>query len=651
MVPSAFRSRLAGFLAVLLLTVFGAVAAEAMSREARAEALYRRGVERFTLASADSQRAALEDLEEAARLAPRRKDVWLALGKACLESGRTARGRSCLSRLVRMGGDDFETWFTLGEAWKGDWLRTVERVSLDKASHCYDRATRVAPDRAEGWTAAASIALLRGQARDAALAAGRARLIDLEGREPALVAAAALYRLGLVTEADSAFRFVRARFSDGWLESFRWEGTDPDLTTSENEAELDGLTRWALARFLFREGDRVRWDQRAELFVRYGPPAHIELDPVWAALEFVYPRHAKIMYAPDPIPFSFHMQVWHYPQLGINAVLWDRSLRYSYDFPYANDRSMDPVPDLALVDSRADLIALDGGRGVFRALPPGAEPLSLKAIVNRFPTKDAMSVVTHLFSPGTPAESLWGSWAVADEHGRVVHRDSGPLSVSACDPAGEQLIEFATVLPPGDYRVDVAVRKGSRGRGVAHLGIRVNGPPGPLVMSDLVLVCDDALTSIGAAEVRLSPNVEKHIDDPRSVAFYYELEGLGLGEDGQGRFSYTCTVHPIERLGKEATMAAVYQATREEENAGTHRRQFVTVPVSSLGPGYYEARVRVKDLVTGAETVAAAQFSKGYIPAAERDRSRPPANRLSVWRYESASSATVTSAEGPALIP
>src|SRR4030095_8736729 len=126
---------------------------------------------------------------------------------------------------------------------------------------------------------------------------------------------------------------------------------------------------------LFREGDSLRWDRRADLFVRYGPPAFIEYDPIWAKVEFAFPRHAHIMYAPPPIDFPVHMQVWHYPQLGINAVLWDRSLRYSYDYPYTNDRSMDPVPDLALVDARADLIALDGGRGVFRAVPPSAEPL------------------------------------------------------------------------------------------------------------------------------------------------------------------------------------------------------------------------------------------------------------------------------------
>jgi len=614
---------LAGLITVAWLAAFDVTWVEAASREARAEALYQRAARRFSHASVDSQSAALRDFEEAARLAPDRKDVWKAYGMACLETGRIQLSRACLTRLVRMGANDYESWFALGVSWKQDWLLTVERSSLDKATDCFERATRAAPDRAEGWTALASIALLRGRPGEALIAASRGCQLDSKTAEPTLTAAAACYRLGAVAEADRLFGVARSRFHEKWMDSFRWEGTDPDLTTAANEAELDGLTRWTMARFLFRDGDVVRWDQRAELFVRYGPPAFIELDPVWAKLEIAFPRHAEIMYAPPPIETPFHIQVWHYPQLGINAVLWDRLLRYSYDYPYANDRVMDPVPDPALVDARADLVALDGGRGVFRAVPPGTEPLSLKAIVNRFPVGDGTRIVTHLSSPGLPTDSLWGSWAVADEQGHVVHRESGLLSISECDPAGERLIEFAAPVPPGRYRVDVAVRNGSRGRGVAHLGVTVSPPAEELAMSDLVMICGDPSTSVGDNGIHLSPNVERHVDNPSSIAFYYELEGLGVGNDGLARFTYTCTLHPLERLGKEATMAAVYQASREEQNVGTHRRQFVTARVSSLEPGFYEARIRVKDLVTGAEVDRAVQFAKGWVPVTEPKPSAP----------------------------
>src|SRR4030095_10266864 len=88
MTARASAQRLLRLLAVLLLTALGAMRADAASREARAPALSQRARRRSPLSSADPQRAALDDFEEAARLAPRRKDVWLALGKACLESGR-----------------------------------------------------------------------------------------------------------------------------------------------------------------------------------------------------------------------------------------------------------------------------------------------------------------------------------------------------------------------------------------------------------------------------------------------------------------------------------------------------------------------------------------------------------------------------------
>jgi len=608
--------RIATILIAVLLTAVAAPIAGAATHEARAEALYQRALQRYSVASVDSQTAALADLEEATRLAPQRRDVLLTLGKKYLEMGRVERARSCLTRLARLGSDDFDTWYTLGMAWKQDWLHTIERSSLDEASHCLERATKVSPHNVEGWTAAASIALLRGRPRDAVLESARGCGVDPQSSEPALILAAGLYRLGAVAAADSVFRAARANFHDAWLDAFQWEGTDPDMTTPENEAELDGLTRWVLARFLFREGGRVRWDRRAELFVRYGPPAFVEIDPVWADLESAFPRHAHIRYAPDPIPFSFHMQVWHYPELGINALMWDRSLNYSFEFPYANDFSFDPVPNLGLVSARSDLVALDGGRGVFRALPPGAEPLSLKACVNRFPLAEGTRVVTHLFSPGTPADTLWGSWAVADHQGRVVHRESGPLSVSACAPGGEQLVEFATLLPPGDYRVDVAVHAGDRGRGVAHLGVHVGAPAAGLVMSDLVLTCESTPSTIDA--VRFAPNVEKRIDADRSISLYYEIEGLGLAHDGLSRFAYTCTVRPLDRRGR--LRGAVYEASREEENVGTHRRQFVAVPVQSLKAGTYEARIVVKDLVGGATVEGMVQFFKGPIRA---DDERP----------------------------
>jgi hypothetical protein len=51
-------------------------------------------------------------------------------------------------------------------------------------------------------------------------------------------------------------------------------------------------------------------------------------------------------------------------------------------------------------------------------------------------------------------------------------------------------------------------------------------------------------------------------------------------------------------------------ATRQDEVAGTIRRQFVSVPVQSLPPGHYQLEVRVRDLVAGGASVATTPFVK-----------------------------------------
>ena len=107
--------------------------------------------------------------------------------------------------------------------------------------------------------------------------------------------ACAAWRRGDLALADSMFRVARepgARVGTGTLRaSGPWTvddrersgirpSPDPDLTTPENEAELDYLTRLGLALLLFRDARGLRWDMRTELFVRYGPPASVLIDPV-----------------------------------------------------------------------------------------------------------------------------------------------------------------------------------------------------------------------------------------------------------------------------------------------------------------------------------------------------------------------------------
>jgi hypothetical protein len=304
------------------------------------------------------------------------------------------------------------------------------------------------------------------------------------------------------------------------------------------------------------------------------------------------------------------MQVWRFPDLGMDVTLWDRSLCQSYELPYSNGQAVEPRPDPAALAGRSDLVSLAAGRGVFRAMAPGAHPMAVTGAVSRFPGADGARVLAHVFAPGEPTDSLWGSWALVASDGRVAARGSHALSISACDPTRLQVADFAAEVPPGDYRVDLAVRGSGGRRGVAHVQAHVAPISGTLRMSDLVLLCGERGTAVDPQGVRIEPNASGRVSGTSGVTVYYELDGLATDAGGTARFAYTCRVRPVPGHGPSVS-ATPYEATREEENVGSHRRQLVSVPAGPLAPGAYELQIEVRDLRSGETIAGSTGFVKG----------------------------------------
>lgn len=564
----------------------------------------------------------LGELEEATLREPARADVWLARGRANLEMGHFALARTCLARACRLAPDDAIAWRSLALAWKMDWLCSVEPASLDHALDCSARACQLAPARAEDWTLLAALELVRGRPGPAIVAGLRGRAVDPEAAGPLLMLGSALFRSGEIALADSSFSAalpllpadVRARFEDSRVVNpvrvsradtpdadpkaaarEDWAAVDPDLTTPENEALLDFRTRVAMALFLFSERGEVTWDMRAELFARYGPPSSIDYNPAggqigWDTdLEFHFPG--------SRMSYPYNLQVWHFDALGMTVGLWDRSLMHHYELPTSETREMDPRPDPGLMAQRQDVVTLGAGRGVFRALPPGARPIRVSATVSRFPQADSARVLAHIFAPGTLTDSLQGAWAVAAVNGRVLMRGTQPLTPAACDPTDLRVAEFSALLPEGDYQLHLTVSGSGKRRGIARTSTRVE-PSGPgLAMSDLVLMCTPPAVAIGPGGVRIEPQLLPRLSGTSDATIYYELDRLVTGDDGLARFVYTYTVRPVDPADPEiSTRSPVFEASREESTPGSHRRQFVNVPVANLKPGWYELDLTVRDL-------------------------------------------------------
>jgi Flp pilus assembly protein TadD len=590
------------------------------AREVEADSLARSAQSLLEGKGVEPRIGALRALDRATTLAPNREDLWLAYGRACVATGRLERALACFRKATKLAPDDAIAWSALGGAWKDDWLAHLDRLSLDNARACYERASRLAPQDVSALTALSALALLRGDPRAALDAGLRANALDPRGPRPMMALGAALFRLGSLANADSAFRAAQRHTDEpfDWRlsnESFEWVATDPDLTTPENEARLDYLTRLALVYFLFDDEGTLRWDKRAELFVRYGPPASVEFNPAheqlgWESeLDFHYaPDAIRPFYAPSPIGFPYDLQVWNYPDLGMSVELWDRFLTHEYDVPYSNAVDLDPLPDPAMLEGRTDVIALAGGRGVFHALAPGVRPFPLAASCARFPGRDGVRMLGNLRADAAPSDSVWGSWALADSTGHVVATETRRLDVSACEPGKRQVGTFAAELPPGDYRLDFSVWDRRGRRGVEHLRTSASKPgPGPL-LSDLVLLCATSPQIAQPEAFRIEPDLDGRVSGSQ-LTFYCEIDGLLSSATRPASFAYRSEIFALDKKGRRSARP-VYEASREEQNVGSHRRQFVTAPIRELAPGGYEFVLEVTDQANASTVTRTVRFVK-----------------------------------------
>ncbi len=620
---------LLGF-ATLLAAAGVPVASTGAGRAAEADSLHRHAVEHLAEGTLDARRLALAELEQASLLDPGSVQIWLDFGRLCLETGRRRQGRSCYERARRVAPDDAQAHAALGAAWTWEWLSSFEDAALAQAQQSLARATELDPGRSAAWSALSALELSRGRIDRAGLAARRGHDADPAAWEPLIALACAFYRDGAPARADSAFRAARERLPDDLRQRFgaawvpqgggatvSWRSSDPDLTTPENEAELDYLTRLGLALILFRDANGLRWDMRSELFVRYGPPAAVDVNPQSSPLSYQYDRHQSELpdnfhsYAPDPLGFPYNVQAWSYPELGIRAELWDRSLRQSFQLPVAVRDDPDPRPDPGLLAARPDLVSLGGGRGVFRAMAPGSRPIPAQGQIARFPADDGAILVAHLATAGEPADTLKGTWAVVAFDGRVITRGSGSLSTSSCDPTGRRVVDFTLAVPPGHYRVDLTVSGSGRRRGLVRLAATVPPASPGLVLSDLVMLCGMEGASVSPEAVRIEPDMERRVTGSRPLSVYFEIDQLSRGTDGQARFAYTYSLLPVrlDKPGKQTSPVA-FEASREESHDGTRRRQFVTIPMRSIRSGTYDLRIEVRDLVAGSAAAAGMRFVK-----------------------------------------
>ena len=604
-------------------------------RADEASRLVARAAKHLALRTIDGRRAAVAELERATVLEPLDPDYQLMLGRAYYASGFVHVAMQRFARVVAMVPADAGAHYGLGLTWRRDWLRYLDTTSLARAVDHVEAAARLDSSYADAWLTLASLRLERHEPGAAAEAAAHAVAADPGRLEGALALAAANWRLGNVELAERGFRAtiprlprsVRERFEDfapiaseqdtaiynplpaaGRADFARrfWGDQDPDLTTPENEAQLEYWARVTQAYFLFYDPKHREWDQRGELYVRYGPPEKADYNPLSAKLYSTVGSFSQTMY-------PMNVMVWSWPRFGMTVVLEDRVLSEYYQLPQTMDRDPDPRPDPVAL-ARLGVVSTHELRGVFPALPPASVPVRLEAEVARFQGENGPRVLAMLEAASAPGDSLTARVVVFDSTGHEVARAAHPLAPSACEATRYRVADFTHELPPGRYTVGLSVRAGAR-RGTARVPVELFAPDTTLALSDIVVTCGTPVT-LGPS-VRLDPNPQARVTAGAPLIVYFEIYHLTPGDDGQSRFEYEYRVksaEPDPRIWIQRALAPrptvpELEASRAEANAGALRRQFVSVPVQSLPPGSFRIEILVRDLLTGQEARGSAPFT------------------------------------------
>lgn len=635
----------------------------------KAAILHRWAEDALTDPSVESRQRAIRDLSEAIRLDPTSADHWITLGQLYLVGERISQARECFDTAVRLAPRDPRTHMERGRAWKRGWIRELDTLSRNLATADFDSVTRLRPTGSDGWLALVPMLYERGDVWGAGRAAERA----LAGRprrvEAGLAAAYTAYRLGDVERADSLFRVTVPRLSPSLRALFEnaspilgrpsdagsrarrarprpaaqgsitgdappekqpeigdtapppptapevWAGLDPDPTTPENEVRLEFWSRVAHAYFIFWDPLTPVLDSRADLYIRYGPPHSIEINPPGVALSFK-PNVVSTGRNASLAEYPMGVVRWNYPDLGMGVVLNDRSLHGRYEPAVTRDFAFGSVPDPALVSRRGDLVTLDGGRAVFPTLPARDLRIEVAGLTARFESGGSPRLFAQVQAFGSPVDTLASRWVVVDSTGREVAHGGGRLTLSACDPGARQLAELSQGLTPGRYRLSLSVRDAHRRKGLFRAQVELPRPDPALDLSDVVLSCGDPTMAARGPAVRLDANVESRVTGPGPLAAYFEIYRLAPDAGGMAHFEVgyavrrlsETTVRGARRPRREPALLS--SSSRQEEQLAGLRRQFVTVPVVSLAPGRYQLEIRVRDLTAGTQVERTIAFDR-----------------------------------------
>lgn len=640
----------------------------------RARLLHRSAEESLDDVSAERRARAVEQVEEAIRLDPDgvAGDHWRLLGWIHELCSRDRMAGDAYRHAAAQRPGAIDAWLGLGRVGRRQFLRSLDREALRDAIAALDSACACRPPSSLPWLALVTLRYEDGDLEGARDAAERALRLYPRMPESELATAAMAWRTGDVERSDSLFRAVipklpadtrllfdhPGRYVGSLAASVRPETTatgevlpprsvklagkllpgpvaarrpfaeirpepavspdvlpDADPTTPQNETLLEYWSRAAHAVLLFDDPIRPGLDMRAQVYLRYGPPAQVQYNPAGVPL-FWTPLRTRVTPQSDPramstLDFPLHAQLWVYPDLGMQFLLHDRSLQGRWTAPWERGPSPGSLPNPSALARRQDLLALQGGWAVFPTLPPRAQRLDVVTTLAGFETADGPRLAAFVQAD---ADSLEARWVVNDARGRPIASGSQAMRRSLCASGARVTAEFDVGLPPGRYEVVTSARDHHGRRGLSRGWIELEKPMGVLALSDVVLCCGEPALLVDRGAIRLDPVPGAVVRGDAPLTAYAEMYRFATGDDGLSHYTFD---YRIERMGFDAATkrrvpSGTYDtwASREETFRGEVRRQFIRVPVAALPPGEYRFVLTVHDVLGGTSEVRTAEFRR-----------------------------------------
>ncbi|NIO29821.1 MAG: GWxTD domain-containing protein [Candidatus Latescibacteria bacterium] len=432
-----------------------------------------------------------------------------------------------------------------------------------------------------------------------------------------------------------------------WINDY-WDLKDPIFTTSENEIQIEHSRRVAYAESAFYIPKWPMWDQRGEVYIRYGPPDVRQIIPskvtqvglsrageYWyyslhdmAVLfedafsngEYTYYlervkgpsgiRMKKIkddidapmgkwMEIPDPTPliaFESAYDEYQEKQGKFYESIQKTPSTYRYDFD--NHR----LPFFFSVDN------FRGGRGIDRVDVNVEFEANVSARTNRGKSSEYHAEAV-----------FWDNRR--DEVARRNQRISLPVAEAAVDSMRLMLTQLVVTLPPGFYHMAVTLEEGNTGRIASYKkDIVCEDFDSKLAISDILFAGKISpatrISPFNRGALEVIPHPIRRYLRTGSIPVYCEVYNLGV--NAQGLSSYIVEYRIIRNSPKELS----FWLSRSERKStpdvsssfrvaghGPYDVVHIIVEAENLREGEFTFQVKIIDHVAAAEVAREAVFN------------------------------------------